>query len=160
LPSCTNCRITVDVIVLVLLPMRKLSSIDIGTFLPISLVPKVADQSPWSRDRIRMIAPGITLSFMTWGILVCNDAAYVGCLPVVELVAGEDLSFDDPHDASTNMAATTTTALLFARPTLSPSSGSEAPDVWASSTVIPITGRRRARPGTGWPRPLAVEVDP
>ena len=46
LPSWTSCRMTVEVIVLVLLPIRKWSSTDIGASSPSVPVPKVPVQSP------------------------------------------------------------------------------------------------------------------
>ena len=75
LPSCTSCRITVDVIVLVLLPIRKWSVIDIGTSLPSSPVPNVADQSPCSCDRMSTTTPGMALAFITSGIASSSVAA-------------------------------------------------------------------------------------
>ena len=82
LPSSTSCRMTVDVIVLVLLPMRKWSSIDIGTSLPSSAVPNVADHSPWSFDLMRITTPGMALAAMTFGISSCSTFAYAGRPPV------------------------------------------------------------------------------
>ena len=66
---------TVDVMVLVLLPMRTESAMDSGTVLPISPVPSVARQSPLSRDLMSTIAPGITLAFITLSISVWSAAA-------------------------------------------------------------------------------------
>src|SRR6185369_6528645 len=44
-PSCTNCMMTVDVIVLVLLPIRTESAMESGAVFPTSPVPR-EDQSP------------------------------------------------------------------------------------------------------------------
>jgi hypothetical protein len=74
-PASTSCRITVEVIVLVLLPMRKRSLRDIGTCLPITAVPKVADQLPWSGDLISTTVPGTALYFIAVGIDVRSFAA-------------------------------------------------------------------------------------
>ncbi len=65
MPSWTNCKMTVDVIVLVLLPTRKESSTEIGLSLPIVPVPNVSVQSPSLGDLIITTAPGITLLFIT-----------------------------------------------------------------------------------------------
>ncbi len=63
---------TVEVMVLVLLPIRKKSLSDIGTCLPISAVPKVPDQSPRVGDLISTTTPGMALAFITSGSCCCS----------------------------------------------------------------------------------------
>ena len=75
LPSCASCRITVTVMVLVLLPIRKWSSTDNGASSPIVPVPNACAHVPWSGDSMCTTAPGMTWSFIACSIVDCSDDA-------------------------------------------------------------------------------------
>ena len=69
---------TVEVMVLVMLPARMWSFRVNGSSRPIVPVPKVPVQSPWVGEEIRRTAPGITLAAIAAGIFSCTAAAYGG----------------------------------------------------------------------------------
>src|SRR6478672_4589527 len=81
LPSCTSCRMTVDVMVLVLLPIRKWSPACIGSSVPQVRVPNVPVHSPWSLDEMSTTAPGITFSFIVCSTDAETLATYAGSAP-------------------------------------------------------------------------------
>jgi hypothetical protein len=91
LPSWTSCRMTVDVMVLVLLPIRKWSSTDIGSSAPSVPVPKVPVQSPWSGEATNTTAPGMTLFFITVSTAEVTAGTYAGWEPaLLELPDADD----------------------------------------------------------------------
>src|SRR3954453_6378699 len=80
---------TVEVMVLVILPTRKWSSTVGGSFWPIVAVPKVPVHAPCDGEEIRRTAPGITLAVIAAVIFSCTTAAYAGSLgAAAEVAAG------------------------------------------------------------------------
>jgi hypothetical protein len=77
LPSCTSCRITVDVMVLVMLPTPKWSSIVSGSFASIVAVPKMPDQLQRSARMVvcQLLEPGRVVR--TWVTYVAQTTGAI-----------------------------------------------------------------------------------